>query len=90
MLKRRAESDHPGWSVSEAEQDPVGLLGMGGFLSPSSLQDLPWVPKGRFEQLLIKGGTAKKPPEARLKGPEKLIKKIIWDQIRGVQALNMS
>ena len=40
----------------------------------SSLHGLPWVPKGRFEQLLIKGGTAKKPPEARLKGPEKLIK----------------
>ena len=50
------------------------------FLSPvscrqdSSLHDLPWVPKGRFELLLIKGGAVKKPPEARLKGPEKLIK----------------
>ena len=40
----------------------------------SSLHDLPWVPKGRFQQLLIKGGAAMKPSEARLKGPEKLIK----------------
>ena len=26
----------------------------------------------RAEQLLIKGGTVRKPPEARLKGPERL------------------
>ena len=56
----------------ETEKDPVGLLGTKAFLSPfscrqdSSLHDLPWVPKGRR--------AAKKPPEARLKGPEKLIK----------------
>ena len=37
----------------------------------SRLYDLP---KSRFKQLAIKGGAAKKPPEARLKGPEKLIK----------------
>ena len=40
----------------------------------SSLYDLSGVPKGGFQLLLIKGGTAKKPPKARLKGPEKLIK----------------
>ena len=56
------------------------------FLSPiscrqdSSLHDLPWVPKGRLEQLLIKGGAARKPPEARLKGPRKLLKiRRPWD-----------
>ena len=31
-----------------------------------SLHDLPWVPKGRCEQLLIKGGAAKEPPVAGL------------------------
>ena len=48
----------------------MGLLGTEVFLSPIFLfvgsrpqpHDLPWTPKGRFEQLLIKGGTAKKPP----------------------------
>ena len=48
----------------------------------SSLHDLPWVPKGRFEQLLIKGEAPKKAPEARFKGPEKLIKfrrRTTWD-----------
>ena len=40
----------------------------------SRLHGLPWVLKGRFEQMLIKGGAAMKPPEARLKGPERLIK----------------
>ena len=32
------------------------------------------VPKGRFGQLLIRGEAAKKPCEATLKGPEKLLK----------------
>ena len=50
------------------------LLSPISFRQVCSLHDLPWVPKGRFEQLLIKGGAARKPPEARLKGPEKLIK----------------
>ena len=65
---------------SETEWDPVRLPGMEASLSPiscrqdSSLHDLAWVPKGRFEQLLIKGGADKKAPEARVKGPEKLIK----------------
>ena len=36
----------------------------------SNLCDLPWVPKGRLEQLLIKGWAPKKPPEAGLKGSE--------------------
>ena len=39
-----------------------------------SLSDLPWVPKDRFEQLLIKGGVAKESPEARLKRLEKLFR----------------
>ena len=53
----------------------MGLLGMEVFLSPipcrqdSSLHDL----LSSIKQLLIKAA-AKKPPEARLKGPEKLIK----------------
>ena len=65
---------------AETERGPVGLPGTEALLSPvscrqdSSLHDLPRVPKGRSEQLLIKGGAARKPPEARLKGPEKLIK----------------
>ena len=53
------------WKGFETKQDPVGLLVMGTLLcSPpptscsqglaSSLQDLPWVPKGSFEQLLIR------------------------------------
>ena len=49
-----------------------------------------WVPKGGFKQLLIKGGTAKKPPDTRLNRPEKLIKirgLTIWDEIKGIQAL---
>ena len=44
----------------------------------SSLHNLPWIPKGKLKQsnkpLLIKGGTAKKPPKARLNKPERLIK----------------
>ena len=48
----------------------MGLLGKEVFLSPVFLfvgsrpqpHDLPWAPKDRFEQLLIKGGLAKKPP----------------------------
>ena len=49
------------------------LLSPVSWRQDSHLCDLPLVPKGRFQQLLIKGA-AKKPPEARLKGPEKLIK----------------
>ena len=37
-------------------------------------QDLPWAPKARFELLIIKVGTAKKWPEARLKELENLLK----------------
>ena len=72
------------WYVEQCEcetkKDPVSLPGMEAFLCPvscrqdSSLHDIPWVPKGRFKPLLIREGAAKKPPEARLKGPEKLIK----------------
>ena len=60
----------------------MGLLGTKiSFLSPlscredSSLHDLLWVPKGR---LLIKGGAAKKTPEARLKGLKQLSKIRRW------------
>ena len=66
--------------LSETKRGPVRLPGMEAFLPPiscrqgSSLHDLLWVPKGRFKQLLMKGGSATKPPEARLKGQEKLIK----------------
>ena len=48
------EYQRKGWS--ETEWGPVGLPGMEALLSPiscrqdSSLHDLPWVPKGRFEQ----------------------------------------
>ena len=65
---------------NETERGPMGLPGTEAFLFPiscrqdSSLHDLPWVPKSRFKKLQIKGGAARKPPEARLKGPEKLIK----------------
>ena len=64
----------------ETEKGHVGLPGMENFLSPiyckkdCSHYDLSWVPKGGMEQLLIKGEAAKKAPEARLKGPEKLIR----------------
>ena len=64
----------------ETKQGPVGLPGMETFLPPISCRqdfsfhDLPLVPKGRFEQLSVKGRTAKKPPEARLEGPEEHIK----------------
>ena len=64
--------------------DPVGLLGMEPFLSPSflfvgnSLHDLPWVPKGRTEPLLArkgrecrgKGGAAKKQQCSLGQGPD--------------------
>ena len=48
----------------------------------SSPHDLPLVPKGRSEQLLIKEGAPKKPHGARLKGPEKFInirRPTTWD-----------
>ena len=41
----------------------------------SSLHARPWLPTGRFKQLLIKGGAAKNPPEARLMGPKKSIRR---------------
>ena len=58
----------------------VGLLGMEAFLSliscrqDSSTHDLPWVPRDRFKRLLINREAADKPPETKLKGPEKLVK----------------
>ena len=54
------------------------LLSLVSFLKSVdySLQDPPGVPKGGFEQLLVKGRTAKEPPEARLEETEKLTQKI--------------
>ena len=49
----------------ETKWGPVGLPGIEAFLFPisckqdSSLHDLSWVPKGRLEQLLTKGGAAR-------------------------------
>ena len=71
----------------ETEKDSVGHLGTEVFLSlvsyrqDSSLHDLPLAPKGTSEQLIMEG-TAKKPHEARLKGPEKFInirRPTTWD-----------
>ena len=54
---------------TETEQGPVGIPDVDVFLSPVSCRqdsslphDLPCVPKGGFQQLLIKGGAAKKTP----------------------------
>ena len=61
----------------------MGLPGAGAFLSPFLVGKTPasmafpeFQRVGSREELLIMGGPAKRPPEARLKGPEKLIK--IW------------
>ena len=61
----------------------MGLPGAGAFLSPFLVGKTPasmafpeYQRAGSREELLIMGGAAKRPPEARLKGPEKLIK--IW------------
>ena len=42
---------------------------------------------GGFKQFLSKGGAAKKPPQARLKGPEKLIKIRRPDHLKDLQVL---
>ena len=61
----------------DAEQSPVGFLGMEAFLSSiscrqnSSFHDLFRVPKG--STFGNQGRSSKKPPGARLKGPERLI-----------------
>jgi len=72
---------------------PVGLLGTKAFLSPPllvlrkwasfSLQDLPWDPRGRFRQLLIRegsgcidrGGRVKKQQYSLGQGPGSLSRK---------------
>ena len=58
--------------------------GHGGLSAPpfswrqdSSHYDFPWDPKRGFEQLLIRGGAAKKSLATRLKRPEKLIKILV-------------
>ena len=71
------------------EGSPLLCLLDGISVSISSHYDLPWVPKGRCEKLLIKWGAVKNPQEARLKGPDKFIKSRrppTWDEIKGVQA----
>ena len=83
------------WEWAWNREGPCGALGRGSlfcylFLIGNTLNfhKLPLVPKGRFAQLLIKGEAAKKPPEARLMGPENLIN-ISWPflEIKRVQAL---
>ena len=60
------------WALKPLQKgSPISCLkGIIGF----NLHGLTRVPKGRFQQLLIKGEAAKKPLEARLKGPEESIK----------------
>ena len=77
---------------TETKKDPAGLPGRKAFLSPQSLlfigktpasMNLLWIPKGRFKLLLIRERVAKKLPEVRLKGPQKLIKtrrQTSWDK----------
>ena len=50
-------------------EEPCGAPGHKSpfVLQDSSHPDLPWAPKCIFKQLLIKGGAARKPPEARLR-----------------------
>ena len=57
------------------------------YCPPFLLQPPRPFPKG---QLLIKGGTAKKPPEARLKRPEKLIKIRGLDHLRPCTHANLA
>ena len=55
---------------------PAGLLVREGFLSFISFSKTPSSPTfpefQRAEQLPVKGGVVRKPPEARLQGQEKL------------------
>ena len=78
----QAPLQHP---RTEAKQNPGGGGGPGnGKLSVSHFlvcteqnaasMTSPWVSKGRFEQLLVKEGASKKPPAAKWKWPERLIR----------------
>ena len=64
----------------ETEEDPLGLLGMEAFLSPSlvgktpATATFPKFQRADSEQLLKKERAATKPPKARLQGREKCIK----------------
>ena len=65
-------SDSAQWSYTGIQQRPVRLPGIQAYVSlllqaGISLQDLPRVPEGRFEQLLIKGGAAKKTTWSKIK-----------------------
>lgn len=84
----------------ETERGPVGLWGTKVFLPPFHIGKTPAIMAFyEFQRvnflavppfLEIKGGTIKKPTEARLKGPEKLIKisrLITWNEIKEVKTL---
>ena len=68
------------WSFQE--QMPFYHPFLVRILQPAEVtQSPPCFPKGGFEQLLIKGGTKKKSPEARLEGPE--ISSRLGDNLQG-------
>ena len=77
----------------ETEWGPVGPWGTNVFLAPAVMtfhefQRVDFLTVPPF--LEVKWGTVKKPTEARLKGPEKLIKisrLITWDEIKEVKTL---
>ena len=83
------------WEWAWNPEGPGGALGCGSLFchlfligKTPNFHHLLLVPKGRFAQLLIKGEAAKKPPEARLGGPENLInirRRLL--EIKRVQAL---
>ena len=90
MFSLVVEKNHKSYWDTETGEDSE-LVGKEVFLYPFfcwqdfTVHDLPWIPKGRSE-LLVKEEEAKKPPEARSKKTEKLIRKTAWDQIKGMQA----
>ena len=62
------------WQGSMRLPDTEVFLSSISARQDSSFDDLPWIPMGRCEQLLIKKGAGKISPEAVLKDSEKLIK----------------
>ena len=55
MTSQDLEAEWDEQRVSETQQGMRGFLGTKALLGISfSLHDLPWVPKGRFKQLLIR------------------------------------
>ena len=88
----RAWSEQKGLTVklSEAQVTPKhGGPFVHLFLVGKTPASMTWVSKSRFEQLHIGGGTAKKPPEARLKKPGQsiqILRLTTWDGIKGVHS----